>query len=187
MSTSIDKEIQELEQKLLILKQQKKSIDESKSGINDDIDRALFNKYVFDQVSSNILFTMFDKFKINIIEMNNTYYIKIEKTLIELDYIFNPEGAMKKGGVRVNGINEIIRFINPLLNMQDGALGKTCRHNNGNSGGCCNTDALMPRHGSHQISVLLRYLYEKTKLLEEEIGKLKSKSNSGEKTFNSVY
>ena len=179
MSTSIDKEIQELQQKLLILKQQKKSINEC--GINDDIDRVVFKKYGFDQVSSNLLFNMFDKFKINIIEMNNTYYIKNEKTLIELDYIFNLEG-----GVRGNkSINEIIRFINPLLNIQDGALGKTCRHNNGSSGSCCNTDALMPRHGLHQISVLLRYLYEKTKLLEEEIRKLKS--NSGEGTFNSIY
>ena len=43
MSASIDKEIQELQQKLLFLKQQKKSIDEC--GNNDDIDRAVFKKY----------------------------------------------------------------------------------------------------------------------------------------------
>ena len=50
-------------------------------------------------------------------------------------------------------------------------------HNNGNSGSCCNYNTNMP----------IAYLFEKTKLLEEEIEKLKSKNNNGEGTFNSVY
>ena len=111
------------------------------SDINDDISRDIFTKYGFDEISSGILFDLFNKYEIKIVCMADKCYVQKNTIIIEMDHMFSEE-TRRKGGIQElrHSIYQtsITSYFNILLNIQDGIFHKTCRHlDRKNHGSCC--------------------------------------------------
>ena len=122
--------------------------------------------------SINIILKIMIENNVNIVKLENNYYLKDNSTLVE----FCELAKLKTNGSRpfTKKMSKIIGPIEVLLNIQNGYLNKPCFHYDGGYCSSCK-DNQIDISANICKSLSTRYLYEKIKMLETEINILKSK------------
>ena len=120
-----------------------------------------------DMASVKVIYRAMEKCGINLVNFEGAYYFKEESTLTEFSAIASGHTPKSKA------LQRIITPIFILQNIQNGILNKPCcHHSRGLCSYCRDDDGLhITTHICQGLST--HYLFEKLKMLEEEVTKLK--------------